>query len=75
MKIISMKVTPGIYISGEMLKKAGIEQDEVKIEIEKNLIRIVPAAPHKKSTLLSKDSPIWDQVAMDDIGEEEEPEE
>lgn len=67
MSIISMKISPGIYISEELLKKAGIDQNEVKIEVQENLIRIYPAHSSDKTGPLAKNSPLWDNVAMEEI--------
>jgi len=66
MTSISMKITAGIFLSEDFLKKAGITGGEVIIEIRENLIQISPGAEMKGSSL-AKDSPVWDMVAMDQI--------
>lgn len=66
MTSISMKISAGIFLSEDFLKKAGISGGEVIIEIRENLIQISPGAEMKGSSL-AKDSPVWDMVAMDQI--------
>jgi hypothetical protein len=67
MTVVSMKLTPGIFISEDMLKKAGISENEVKIEVLSKLIKITPFDESEKIGPLAKNSPLWDMVSMGDI--------
>lgn len=64
------KVSPGIFLSEEILQQAGIG-DEARIEVLENLIRITPSDGRGHKGMLSRDSPIWDQVMMGSPDEQE----
>ena len=64
MSVLSKKVTPGLFITEEMLEQAGIE-GEVEIEILDHLIKIYSSARLEKTKTLNRDSPVWDNVRME----------
>lgn len=71
MPLLTMKVAPCICITQDLLRKAGITQDEICIDIQENLIKISPVMAEDRQKPLLKDSPIRDIVAMDEIRERE----
>lgn len=63
-----LKVSRGIYLAEEVLAEAGIA-DEVEVEILDQLIKITPIDQNKKKNTLIKESPVWDQIRMENPDE------
>lgn len=59
---ISVKITSGLYIPTPILIEAGLDQDEVEIEISDHQTRIIPSHEPVQKSIIAANSPFWDCV-------------
>ncbi len=62
----SLHIVSGLFIPDSLLKEAGIENNEVEIEISDNQIRITSARISKKleKGVITQDSGFWKLVGL-----------
>lgn len=59
---ISVKITSGLYIPTPILIEAGLDQDEVEIEVFDHQIRITPSHEPMQKGIIAANSPFWDCI-------------
>ena len=58
------KVTPGVFIPGELLSQADITEEDIEIELSNKEIRITPAKSNVEKKVFTFDSPLWECVGF-----------